>query len=62
MISSVDGNPGEIPIMISRAFALPEQNGLTMAALARELTFPLPRLRLLLGDSEGDARPQLRLV
>jgi hypothetical protein len=48
--------------MISRAFALAEQNGLTMAALARELTFPLPRLRLLLGDAEGDTRPQLRLV
>jgi Zn-dependent peptidase ImmA (M78 family)/DNA-binding transcriptional regulator YiaG len=59
---AVDGYPGEIPIMISRAFALAEQNGLTMATLARELTFPLPRLRLLLGDAEGDARPQLRLV
>jgi hypothetical protein len=58
----VDRYPGEIPIMISRAFALAEQNGLTMAALARELTFPLPRLRLLLGDAEGDTRPQLRLV
>ena len=58
----VDGYPGEMRIMISRAFALAEQNGLTMAALARELTFPLPRLRLLLGDAEGDARPQLRLV
>jgi hypothetical protein len=58
----VDGYPGEMPIMISRAFALAEQNGLTMAALARELTFPLPRLRLLLGDAEGDARPPLRLV
>lgn len=58
----VDGYPGEIPIMTSRAFALAEQNGLTMASLARELTFPLSRLRLLLGDAEGDARPQLRLV
>jgi Zn-dependent peptidase ImmA (M78 family)/transcriptional regulator with XRE-family HTH domain len=59
---TVDGYPGEIPIMISRAFALAEENGLTMAGLARELAFPLPRLRLLLGDAEGDARPQLRLV
>jgi Zn-dependent peptidase ImmA (M78 family) len=58
----VDGYPGEIPILISCAFALAEQNGLTMAALARELTYPLPRLRLLLGDAEADARPQLRLV
>jgi hypothetical protein len=48
--------------MISRAFALAEQNGLTMAALAHELTFPLPRLRMLLGDAEADIRPQLRLV
>ena len=58
----VDGYPGEIPIMINRAFALAEHNGLTMTALARELTVPLPRLRLLLGDAEGDSRPQLRLV
>jgi Zn-dependent peptidase ImmA (M78 family) len=58
----VDGYPGEIPILISRAFALAEDNGLTMAALARELTYPLPRLRLLLGDADGDVRPQLRLV
>jgi Zn-dependent peptidase ImmA (M78 family)/transcriptional regulator with XRE-family HTH domain len=58
----VDNYPGEIPIMISRAFALAEENGLTMTALARELSFPLPRLRLLLGDAEGDTRPQLRLV
>jgi Zn-dependent peptidase ImmA (M78 family)/DNA-binding transcriptional regulator YiaG len=59
---AVESYPGEVPIMISRAFALAEENGLTMTALARELSFPLPRLRLLLGDAEGDARPQLRLV
>ena len=58
----VDGYPGEIPVMIGRAFELAEQNGLTMAALARELTFPLPRLRLLLGDAEADTRPKLRLI
>jgi hypothetical protein len=58
----VDSYPGEIPIMISRAFALAESNGLTMATLARELAWPLPRLRLTLGDAEAHARPQLRLV
>ena len=58
----VDGYPGEVPVMISRAFELAESNGLTLTALARELAWPLPRLRLLLGDGEGDTRPQLRLV
>ncbi len=58
----VDGYPGEIPVLINRAFALAEGNGLTMTALARELTYPLPRLRLLLGDAEATVRPQLRLV
>jgi Zn-dependent peptidase ImmA (M78 family)/transcriptional regulator with XRE-family HTH domain len=58
----VDGYPGEVPVLISRAFAMAEENGLTMTALARELTWRLPRLRLLLGDAEGDSRPQLRLV
>ena len=58
----VEGYPGEVPVMISRAFALAKNNGLTMTALARELALPLPRLRLLLGDADGDTRPQLRLV
>lgn len=58
----VDGYPGEIPILISRAFALAEENGLAMTALARELTYPLPRLRLLLGDAQATVRPELRLV
>jgi Zn-dependent peptidase ImmA (M78 family)/transcriptional regulator with XRE-family HTH domain len=56
----VDGYPGEIPVLLSRAFALAESNGLTLAALATELTYKVPRLRLLLG--EGDTRPQLHLV
>jgi hypothetical protein len=38
-------------------FALAEPSGLTMAALARELTFPLPPLRLLLSDAEPETRP-----
>jgi Zn-dependent peptidase ImmA (M78 family)/transcriptional regulator with XRE-family HTH domain len=58
----VEGYPGEIPIMISRAFEVAEQNGLTMTALARELKVTLPRLRLLLGDADGDTRPQLQIV
>ena len=53
---TVDSYPGENPIMISRAFALAEKNGLTMTALARELACPLPRLRLLLGYADGDTR------
>ena len=58
----VDGYPGEVPVLIHRAFAIAESNGLRMTALARELAWPLPRLRLLLGDAEADTRPQLRLV
>lgn len=58
----VDGYPGEIPILLSRAFALAESHGLTLTKLAHELTCTLPRLRLLLGDPEATSRPQLRLV
>ena len=61
-LGEMDGYPGEIPVLISRAFALAEDNGLTRAALARELTYPLPRLRLLLGDAEATVRPHLWLV
>lgn len=53
--------PGEIPVLLQRACALAEQHGLTQAALADELGIRLPRLRLLLGDSD-DTRPQLKLV
>jgi Zn-dependent peptidase ImmA (M78 family)/transcriptional regulator with XRE-family HTH domain len=59
---SIDRYPGEVPVLIKRAFEMAESNGLTMAALSLELAWPLPRLRLLLGDAKGDTRPQLRLV
>ncbi|CUU54982.1 Zn-dependent peptidase ImmA, M78 family [Parafrankia irregularis] len=59
---AVDGYPGEIPVLLSRAFALAEEHGLTLAALAAELAWPLPRLRLLLGQPDAGSRPRLRLV
>src|ERR1022692_2682915 len=59
---TVDGYPGEIPVLLSRAFALAETHGLTLTALARELTLPLSRVRLLLGDTRSAGRPELRLV
>ncbi|WP_166462657.1 hypothetical protein [Amycolatopsis acidicola] len=47
--------------MLKKAFDLAEQHDLvTLTGLARELTWKLPRLRLLLGDIEE--RPVLRLV
>jgi Zn-dependent peptidase ImmA (M78 family)/transcriptional regulator with XRE-family HTH domain len=52
--------PGEIPALVGQAFAVAEQHGLTMTALADELRLTLPRLRLLLGQS--DQRPNLQLV
>jgi Zn-dependent peptidase ImmA (M78 family)/transcriptional regulator with XRE-family HTH domain len=58
----VDGYPGEIPVLLSRAYALAEQHGLTLSALAKELAWPLPRLRHLLGQSDADTRPRLRIV
>ncbi|MFZ2173346.1 MAG: XRE family transcriptional regulator [Rhodococcus sp. (in: high G+C Gram-positive bacteria)] len=56
----VDGYPGEIPVLLNRAFGLAESHGLTLKELAAELSLKLPRLRLLLG--EPDTRPELRLV
>jgi len=52
--------PGEIPVMLRQAFGLAEQHGLTMAALADELSFKMPRLRLLLGETQS--KPKLRLA
>ncbi|WP_312033597.1 MULTISPECIES: XRE family transcriptional regulator [unclassified Rhodococcus (in: high G+C Gram-positive bacteria)] len=56
----VDGYPGEIPVLLTRAFELAEANGLSLRDLAAELSFKLPRLRLLLG--EPNTRPELHLI
>lgn len=52
--------PGEIPALIGQAFAVAQQHGLTISALADQLRISLPRLRLLLG--QPDQRPNLQLV
>ena len=52
--------PGETPCLLSQAYDLAEQNGLTLGSLAKELAWPLPHLRELLGKNQG--RPILRLV
>lgn len=57
---SVQGYPGEIPAMISEAFNLAEQHGLSLTQLADQLKISRPRLRLLLG--QPDTRPALRLA
>jgi Zn-dependent peptidase ImmA (M78 family)/transcriptional regulator with XRE-family HTH domain len=51
---------GETPCLLAKAFALAEARGLTLPDMARELRWPIRRLRALLG--EADARPALRLV
>jgi len=56
----VTGYPGETPSLLAKAFALAEDEGLTLASLAHELSWSLPRLRLLLGDA--DPRPAWRLA
>jgi Zn-dependent peptidase ImmA (M78 family)/transcriptional regulator with XRE-family HTH domain len=58
----VDEYPGEIPTLIIRAYDLAEEHGLTMPVLAQELSYRLPRLRLLLGQETANSRPQLKLV
>jgi transcriptional regulator with XRE-family HTH domain len=52
--------PGETPCLLGQAYDLAEENGLTVAALAAELAWPLPRVRELLGRNQE--RPTLRLV
>lgn len=56
----VQSYPGEVPVLLGRAFDLAQTQGLTLQALAAELRYTLPRLRLLLGVE--DSRPKLRLV
>lgn len=57
---SVNGYPGEIPTLISKAYALAEEHGLSLGQLADHMKISRARLRLLLGQPE--ARPALRLV
>jgi Zn-dependent peptidase ImmA (M78 family)/DNA-binding XRE family transcriptional regulator len=52
--------PGETPCLLGQAYDLAAQNGLTLAELARELAWPLSRVRELLGREQG--RPTLRLI
>ncbi|WP_244296764.1 ImmA/IrrE family metallo-endopeptidase [Paenarthrobacter nitroguajacolicus] len=59
-VEPVDGYPGEIPVLLRKAFEVAESNGLSMAALAKELSCKPSRIRMLLGQT--DARPELRLV
>jgi Zn-dependent peptidase ImmA (M78 family)/transcriptional regulator with XRE-family HTH domain len=54
------GYAGETPSLLAKAFARAEPEGLTLTALARELSWNLNRLRLLLYGF--DRRPQLHLV
>ncbi|GII80681.1 DNA-binding protein [Sphaerisporangium rufum] len=57
----ITGYPGEHPVMLRQAFDLAAaEGGLTMAALAGTLAWPVPRVRELLGVR--DRRPALRLV
>lgn len=56
----IAGYPGEVPVMLSQAYDVAEENGLTLAALAHELQLPLARVRFLLG--QPDLRPALTIV
>jgi Zn-dependent peptidase ImmA (M78 family)/transcriptional regulator with XRE-family HTH domain len=52
--------PGEMPSLLSNAFDLAADNGLTLPALADELAWHTSRVRTLL--SRNDKRPTLRVV
>ena len=57
----VSNYPGEQPVLLASAFELASrETGLTIATLARELCWPVPRVRELMGLP--DQRPTLRLV
>lgn len=56
----IAGFTGEQPVLLRDAFDLADKHGLSLAALADDLAWPLPRLRELLGMQE--TRPTLRLV
>lgn len=56
----VSSHPGERPVLLGRAFALAESDGLSLEALAREVRCSKSRLRAILGDV--DPRPALHLV
>lgn len=57
----VRGYPGELPVLLMQAFAVAEQQGLTLQELAHDIKMPLSRLRQLLGDPDH-GRPRLTLV
>lgn len=52
--------PGEVPSILMSAAALARDHGFSLAALANELRWKLPRVREVLGTE--DPRPQLRLI
>jgi Zn-dependent peptidase ImmA (M78 family)/transcriptional regulator with XRE-family HTH domain len=54
------GYPGEQPALLSQAFTLACDHGLTIAVLARELAWSVSRVRQMLGEEEQ--RPVLHLV
>jgi Zn-dependent peptidase ImmA (M78 family)/transcriptional regulator with XRE-family HTH domain len=56
----VQNHPSEIPTMLTRAFDIAAEHGLTMPDLADELAWPLSRVRFYLGIK--DPRPKLALV
>ncbi|MGX7826587.1 ImmA/IrrE family metallo-endopeptidase [Actinokineospora sp. 24-640] len=57
---SIDNYAGEIPTLLTSAFNLAEQHGLSIKDLAEELFWHFPRVRQLLGQPE--TRPVLSLV
>ncbi|MYW71919.1 helix-turn-helix domain-containing protein [Pseudonocardia sp. SID8383] len=54
------GYLGELPALLSKAFSLACENGMTIGGLARELAWTVPQLRQMLGVDES--RPTLELL